>query len=1068
MVIRLVYNPAVEWDVHRFEVSAPSVIRAVNMIDAPKEVQDGDLIIHEANAAYLCNQGLLKPVSMEEVAKMRPPQKCTNCELSKTALNTCVKADHPGGEIDILFLGMAPGREEDIEKVSFVETAPAASIIKNIVYNEIGIPRDRVAWTNITKCFPTENGVMRDPSKEEMLECSGSWLWEEILAYNPKLIVVFGSTATQFLLQNEIPITKIRGSINKVLIKGKEFKVLPCIHPSSVAHGNREFLKAIRDDVNLAWSLVNSKYNEMPQCHILNDTDSIINVCKKVINLYNEKVISSISLDIESDYLHKELDEGEEANKDLFDVNHTIVGFAISWDENFAVWFTLDHAESKVDIPKVTPYLKEMLELVPIEAHHGKYDQSWLKEKLGINTVLSFDTMLGSFALHGQSRSHGLKPLLRSVFAWPPYESHIAQEVMSLPPEKRTYKYVKLETVGTYCCYDTAGTRKLVNYQKSQLSEVKLELANLLSRTSDTLMKAELNGVPIDLRRVKADETRYQNESDIDSRLLHEHPKVQQFLAYKKLVNPKDSGVFNPNSPNDVKALLFGLSVCNDCKHTSNSKAKKIVLPSGKEVKPVYPFRFKCCPACNSINTTDYDFLCCEPKGITAAGAPSTDQETLDDLAEELTHRHISLVQGENSFFCKKCRKDVDVDDSYHINYGKEESVRFFQLINRLKKRGKIQQFWNGMKEYYRPVINEQDETALLIVNYRQTLVVTGRLQASNYSVHTLPASSDIRRSVVSRSIRRGGLVLNADYAQVEPRILASVAKCEGFIQIFREGRDIYRGAASSLLKISDDEVSKAIREFMKGIFLGITYGKSDKAVARDCGVLLHEATEFINNLLHKQFPELGQWIERTHKEVRTTGKIESINGRVYFLPDAQLPDVKQNFHKIHTAYRHAQNYGIQGPASDVTCEAATQIVKEIERQKIEAELFGLIHDQLVTGIGPGTILPMLKTCDYAMKELAPKVFPWITVPLNIEMEIGARFDGGVIVTEFDDNSFTCKGMENFFDELIETAKLGYNKVTVEMLKKEPVKRKEEILIKKAYNGDKGGDHEIKARVYVE
>jgi DNA polymerase len=76
----------------------------------------------------------------------------------------------------------------------------------------------RVAWTNIAKCFPTENGIMRDPSKEEMLECSGSWLWEEILAYNPKLIVVFGSTATQFLLQNEIPITKIRGNINKINI----------------------------------------------------------------------------------------------------------------------------------------------------------------------------------------------------------------------------------------------------------------------------------------------------------------------------------------------------------------------------------------------------------------------------------------------------------------------------------------------------------------------------------------------------------------------------------------------------------------------------------------------------------------------------------------------------------------------------------------------------------------------------------------------------------------------------------------------------------------------------------
>jgi hypothetical protein len=113
MVIRLVYNPEVEWDVHRFEVSAPSVIRAINMIDAPKEVKDGDLIIHEANSAYLCNQGMLKSISMEEVAKMRPPQKCTNCELSKTALNTCVKADHPGGEIDILFLGMAPGASRD-------------------------------------------------------------------------------------------------------------------------------------------------------------------------------------------------------------------------------------------------------------------------------------------------------------------------------------------------------------------------------------------------------------------------------------------------------------------------------------------------------------------------------------------------------------------------------------------------------------------------------------------------------------------------------------------------------------------------------------------------------------------------------------------------------------------------------------------------------------------------------------------------------------------------------------------------------------------------------------------
>ena len=160
---------------------------------------------------------------------------CNLCNLSKTRTNVVFGEGNPNAKI--MFIGEAPGREEDIQGRPFV--GRSGEILTKMIENVLFLKRDEVYISNIVKCRPPQN---RDPQIEEVESCKG-YLLKQIEIINPKIIVTLGRIAFKYLLNDETPITKARGKIYNF----KGIKVIPTFHPSYLLRNPSKKKEALRD-----------------------------------------------------------------------------------------------------------------------------------------------------------------------------------------------------------------------------------------------------------------------------------------------------------------------------------------------------------------------------------------------------------------------------------------------------------------------------------------------------------------------------------------------------------------------------------------------------------------------------------------------------------------------------------------------------------------------------------------------------------------------------------------------------------------------------------------------------
>ena len=155
---------------------------------------------------------------LKDIEKM--VKNCTLCDLSKTRTNAVFADGDPNS--NIMFIGEAPGRDEDLAGKPFV--GKSGQLLTKIIENVLGLKRSEVYITNIVKCRPPNN---RDPEIEEVESCKG-YLINQIKIVNPKVIVTLGRIAFRYLLDDTTPITKARGKIYNF----NGIKVIPTYHPS--------------------------------------------------------------------------------------------------------------------------------------------------------------------------------------------------------------------------------------------------------------------------------------------------------------------------------------------------------------------------------------------------------------------------------------------------------------------------------------------------------------------------------------------------------------------------------------------------------------------------------------------------------------------------------------------------------------------------------------------------------------------------------------------------------------------------------------------------------------------
>ena len=235
-------------------------------------------------------------------------------------------------------------------------------------------------------------------------------------------------------------------------------------------------------------------------------------------------------------------------------------------------------------------------------------------------------------------------------------------------------------------------------------------------------------------------------------------------------------------------------------------------------------------------------------------------------------------------------------------------------------------------------------EDGRIHTTFNQTEARTGRLSSDNPNLQNIPIRTELGSQLRAYFIAKPGCVLvDADYSQIELRILAHVTGDEHMQQAFRSGQDIHRSTAARIYGIPQGEVTPRVRSGAKAINFGIMYGKGAYSLSKDIGVTVKEADAFLKNYL-AAFPSVSSYMDKTIADARANGYVSTLFGR-----RRALPELNSNSHNIRASgERMARNTPIQGTAADVIKLAMVRVWKRLRDEKMESRLILTVHDELI------------------------------------------------------------------------------------------------------------------------
>ena len=186
-------------------------------------------------------------------------------------------------------------------------------------------------------------------------------------------------------------------------------------------------------------------------------------------------------------------------------------------------------------------------------------------------------------------------------------------------------------------------------------------------------------------------------------------------------------------------------------------------------------------------------------------------------------------------------------------------------------------------------------------------------------------------------------MLVDADYSQIELRILAHITGDEHMQQAFLNGEDIHRSTAAKIYGIPQSEVTPRLRSSAKAINFGIMYGKGAYSLSKDIGVTVKEADAFLKNYL-AAFPSVSGYMDKTIADAKANGYVSTLFGRRRTLPEL----ASTNFNVRASGERMARNTPIQGTAADVIKLAMVRVWKRLRDEKMASRLILTVHDELI------------------------------------------------------------------------------------------------------------------------
>ncbi len=248
-------------------------------------------------------------------------------------------------------------------------------------------------------------------------------------------------------------------------------------------------------------------------------------------------------------------------------------------------------------------------------------------------------------------------------------------------------------------------------------------------------------------------------------------------------------------------------------------------------------------------------------------------------------------------------------------------------------------------------------ETGRVHTTYGQAVAVTGRLASNDPNLQNIPV-----RTAEGRRIREafiappGHFIVSADYSQIELRIMAHISQDENLMRAFAEGLDVHRATASEVFGVPVDEVSSEQRRYAKVINFGLIYGMSAHGLAKNLGIERSAASAYIERYFHR-FAGVKRYMDGTREQAKDQGYVETVFGRRLWLPEINSP----NGPSRAGAERAAINAPMQGTAADLIKLAMVAVQDRLDAENKATLMIMQVHDELVFQV-PEAELEWVKT----------------------------------------------------------------------------------------------------------
>lgn len=240
-------------------------------------------------------------------------------------------------------------------------------------------------------------------------------------------------------------------------------------------------------------------------------------------------------------------------------------------------------------------------------------------------------------------------------------------------------------------------------------------------------------------------------------------------------------------------------------------------------------------------------------------------------------------------------------------------------------------------------VVNEK--TRRIHSHFNQTVTNTGRLSSTEPNLQNIPVRTELGRELrkMFAAERSDWCLIDADYSQIELRVLAHIADDEEMKQAFKSGEDIHTQTAATVFKVPFEEVTPQMRSRAKAVNFGIVYGIGAFSLAQDIGTTRKEAQEYIDGYL-AHYHKVAEYMQKTVEDAKKDGYITTILGRRRY-----IPELSSSSHNVRAfGERVAMNAPIQGSAADIIKIAMVNVQSRLKKEGLKAKLVLQVHDELI------------------------------------------------------------------------------------------------------------------------